>query len=410
MKKTDYDIVVVGCGPGGATVGKFAALNGMRVLVIEQKREIGLPIYDPASVLYSTSETEEYAGMKIPSRWIESMIGESAFISPSGYYGGGQTWPDGISIRRSMFEKGLAENATASGARIQTDTRMLDLLKDNKGKITGVLIANGLQVKEITCSVVIGADGIYGNVARIAGIPLPREAVVGCSYEVAGVYPQQKMPTYEIHIGDKIAPGMFGMVTPHSDGKMTFGLVMRPDALKEDITTRGLAQRFMAHLQEIGRYNFDKSSIVALLASGTTTVLTAPSKSVADNVMLIGDGAWRPLLGTQWGSAGMQTAIITGRWAAEVASQAIKDGDVSEKSLRRYPEKCTKSTSGREPEIIEARKYYHKIITMPDEKKDKCIQEIGNHVSTLHLFLRGAFKLTGCIQPVKAWFEKEGLS
>jgi digeranylgeranylglycerophospholipid reductase len=409
MKKTDFDIVVVGCGPGGATAGKFAALNGMRVLVIEQKREIGLPIYDPASVLYSVSETEEYAGMKIQPRWIESMIGESAFISPSGYYGGGQTWPDGISIRRSMFEKALAENATASGARIQTDTRMVDLVKDKNGKITGVRIANGLQVQEITCSVVIGADGIYGNVARLAGIPLPREAVVGCAYEVAGVYPQQKMPTYEIHIGDKIAPGMFAMVAPHSDGKMTFGLIMRPDSLKEDITTRGLAKRFMTHLQEIGRYNFDKSSIVALLASGTTTVLEAPSKSVADNVMLIGDGAWRPLLGTQWGSAGMQTAIITGRWAAEVAAQAIKDGDVSEKSLSRYPEKCVQSTSGRVQEILEARQYYHKIITLPDVKKDKCIKEIGNHVSTLHLFLRGAFKLTGCIKPVKDWFEKEAL-
>ena len=410
MQKPDYDIIVVGCGPGGATAANFAALNGMRVLVVDQKREVGLPIQDGVSVLYSMSEAEEYAGIKIPFRWVETQIGESAFFSPSGYYNGGQTWPDGISIRRSMWEKGLAENAGEHGAHIVMDTRLLDVLKDKNGKVKGVKVINGNEIKEFTCSIVIGADGVYGKVAHTCGIPLPTNPFVGLTYEMVGVYPKMKMPTYEIHIGDKISPGFFSWVIPHSDGKVGVGITLSPEHLKEDITARGILKRFMKHLEDIDRYHFDKASMVAMVAGGSTTVREPGAKYVDDNVMVIGDAAWRPMLGTRWGSAGMLTAIITGRWAAETAAQAIKEGDTSAASLSRYPEKCAKSLGGRTKEIAEAREYYNKVIFLPDDKKDKAVKEIGKQISTLHLFLRGAFELTGCLPPVKAWFEKEGLS
>ncbi len=406
----NYDLVVVGCGPGGATAANFASQNGIKALVVEQKREVGLPIQDGVSVLYSVQETEEAAGMKIEHRCIEHLIGQSAFFSPSGKCGGGVTWPDGITVRRSLFEKGLAENAIAHGADIWMDTRMLDLIRDAKGKITGVKVIKGGEPMDIKCSVVIGADGVYGNVARLAGIPLPRECIVGLSYEVIGMYPEQSIPpTYELHIGDQISPGFFAWVLPHYGGKYCVGLCFRPDRLKEDITLRGMANRFFKHLEEIGRYHFEKAGFVSMMSGATTTIREPGAKIVADGVMLIGDGAWRPLIGCHWGSAGMLTAIYTGRWAGEVAADAIKKGDVSEKSLSRYPARCAQTLAGREKEILEAREYYYKVISLPDKKKDEIISAIGNYVSTLHLFLRGAFHLSYCLPPIKEWFRKEGI-
>jgi len=32
-----YDVVVIGCGPAGASAGKFAAENGASTLIIEKK-------------------------------------------------------------------------------------------------------------------------------------------------------------------------------------------------------------------------------------------------------------------------------------------------------------------------------------------------------------------------------------
>lgn len=410
MIRKDYDMVVVGCGPGGATAANFAALNGLKVLVVEQKREIGLPIQDGVSVLYSKSETEEAAGIKIEPRWIEQLISQNAFFSPSGRCGGGQLWPDGITIRRSMFEKGLAENAISHGAEIWVDTRMVDLIKDKKGTVSGVKLIKGGEYIELSCSVVIGADGVYGNVARLAGVPLPRECIVGLSHELVGVYPSQAVPpTYELHIGDKISPGFFAYVIPHSGEKLSVGIVFRPDRLKEDITLRRMVQRFMKHLEEIGRYKFEKAGIVSMMAGATTTIREAGARIVADGVMLIGDGAWRPLFGCRFGCSGVLNAIYTGHWAAEVAVQAIKEGDVSEKSLSRYPSKCANTLAGREAEILEAREYYHKVISLPDDKKDKIIEAIGNHISTLHTYLRGALHLSHCLPPIKEWFGKEGI-
>ncbi len=410
MAKKNYDIIVVGGGPGGSTAGNFAAQKGLKVLVVEQKREIGLPIQDGVSVLYSMSEVEEAAQIKIEPRWIESLIAQHIFYSPSGKTAGGQLWPDGISIRRSFFEKGLAENAIRHGAEMWVDTRMVDLLKDSAGKISGVKVIRGGETKELTCSVVIGADGVYGNVARLAGIPLPRECFTGLSYQLAGLIRNDPSPpAYELYAGDKIARGFFAWVTPVSNGKFDVGINARPDQFKEDLTMRGMYKRFVDHLEKIGRYDFSKSGVVGMMSGASTTIREPGAKIVTDGVMLIGDGAWRPLLGCRWGSAGMLTAIKTGRWAIEVAAEAIKKGDVSATNLAKYPATCAATIAGREAEILDAREVYTKVLLMPDEMKDEVIGEVGNHLSTLHLYLRGAFHLSYCLPPIKECFKKKGI-
>jgi len=50
-----YDVVVIGCGPAGAAAGKFAAENGAKTLVLEKKREVGLPVYDSTAVIYGAN-------------------------------------------------------------------------------------------------------------------------------------------------------------------------------------------------------------------------------------------------------------------------------------------------------------------------------------------------------------------
>ena len=40
----DYDLIVVGAGPGGSTAARFAAENGARVLLLEKREKIGYPV------------------------------------------------------------------------------------------------------------------------------------------------------------------------------------------------------------------------------------------------------------------------------------------------------------------------------------------------------------------------------
>jgi len=44
MVHSDYDVIVVGAGPGGAIAAKVAADNGLRVLLLEKRQEIGAPV------------------------------------------------------------------------------------------------------------------------------------------------------------------------------------------------------------------------------------------------------------------------------------------------------------------------------------------------------------------------------
>ena len=47
----DYDVIVVGAGPGGATAARFCAKAGLKTLLIEKER---LPRYKPCGGCLST--------------------------------------------------------------------------------------------------------------------------------------------------------------------------------------------------------------------------------------------------------------------------------------------------------------------------------------------------------------------
>ena len=44
MLHAEYDVIVVGAGPGGCIAAKVAAENGFRVLMLEKRQEIGAPV------------------------------------------------------------------------------------------------------------------------------------------------------------------------------------------------------------------------------------------------------------------------------------------------------------------------------------------------------------------------------
>ena len=44
MLNPEYDVIVVGAGPGGSIAARVAAENGLRVLLLEKRQEIGAPL------------------------------------------------------------------------------------------------------------------------------------------------------------------------------------------------------------------------------------------------------------------------------------------------------------------------------------------------------------------------------
>ena len=43
-KNQQFDLIVVGGGPAGSTAARYAAMEGLKVLVLEKDRDIGVPV------------------------------------------------------------------------------------------------------------------------------------------------------------------------------------------------------------------------------------------------------------------------------------------------------------------------------------------------------------------------------
>jgi digeranylgeranylglycerophospholipid reductase len=44
MFHSEFDVIVVGAGPGGSIAAKVAAETGLNVLLLEKRQEIGAPV------------------------------------------------------------------------------------------------------------------------------------------------------------------------------------------------------------------------------------------------------------------------------------------------------------------------------------------------------------------------------
>ncbi len=78
--KNEYDIIVVGAGPAGSMAARFAAEQGVSVLMLEKDRDVGYPVRCGEAI--SKAGVEEF----IPSdnKWIAAKISKFSFNAPDG--------------------------------------------------------------------------------------------------------------------------------------------------------------------------------------------------------------------------------------------------------------------------------------------------------------------------------------
>lgn len=406
-----YDVVVIGCGPGGAAAGKFAASNGARTLILEKKREIGLPVYDTASVIYGLYELEEFAGIKFNrSKVAEYQVFGNCFISPDGSYGGYQEWSDGYGIRRPEFEKEMAVSAARSGAEILMDAKFIDIEKDKDDNISGVQFKIGGNTYTVECKIVIAADGVYSRAIKRTNLAKCEGSVaVSLGKDYVNVIKTKPMvaPFYENYLVPDI-PGYFCWTVPKGDDRFGVAVMYNPEKATKGTTLREMHKKFIQHLEDLGRYDFSHAAEVSMMSGTSVPVKEATEELTDDRFILVGDAAWRPMMGSVWGTPGMPTAVRSGRFAGETAAQALKDGefnkDYLQKNLREKYNSTYKNPEVDKKAITEGRQWYFKLMNATPETQNKCIAAIGDHYSSLHLYLRGALPLAGCVDKISEWW------
>jgi digeranylgeranylglycerophospholipid reductase len=321
MRLLRCDVAVIGAGPSGCMAARFAAKQGVNVLLLEEHRRVGQPVYCAEGLSHNglkdagLEPTSEIVSQKISKVRVYSPNKKSIELKSSDWVG--------YTINRDVFDYLLSEKAREAGAELLTGARAKEVIKQN-GVVQGV-IANkeGLDFK-IDAKVVIGADGYASTIRRSSGMGRWYPDVVTCAQFRLGGLKLEEPNVNEFYVGSKVAPGAYAWIFPKSKEVANVGLGVRKIQKEPPLT---YLKRFI---------NFDerfKEAKILLVNGGITPVSGMIDRLVGDGVMLVGDAAGQliPMTG-----AGVHSGVMAGKIAGEVAASACKEDNITASRLGEY--------------------------------------------------------------------------
>ncbi|MHA1783892.1 MAG: NAD(P)/FAD-dependent oxidoreductase [Candidatus Helarchaeota archaeon] len=350
-----YDVIVVGGGPGGSIAGKIASEKGLKTIIFERGRNSGEK--NASGVGLTPKIWRDFPDimkkMDLPSQRVARMctahlcdekgeiISELSWTpSKLNTYEAARSFMTTM-VYRHQYDKWLSTLAVEAGAELKTSTLIVDVQRDDKGKVIGVIDEKGNKYEGI----IIAADGAISTIARQAGIrakfgPFDTTLVVNYDFEA----PVEKID--EI-IGDNALHTWFSPLYP---GVYHF--------FKKDGFHIGLGQWFGSITKNLRTY-LDaciRSPPVAKMIKQLHAKprefhahqlpwLQYPFKTYGHNVMLVGDAAGFPC---PLEAEGIWHAMYSGRLAALNAKDALDNDDVSEKQMKKYEAAWEDSPLGEE--------------------------------------------------------------
>ncbi|RJR52281.1 MAG: NAD(P)/FAD-dependent oxidoreductase [Desulfobacteraceae bacterium] len=301
MKKV-YDVVVIGVGPAGASAGRSAALSGMRVLMVERKTVVGVPVrcaeYIPAPLMGELGLGHGFV--------VQRVRGMRTFL-PDGTEK--TTLTPGLMIRRDLLDQAICSSACDAGAELMLGTSALAfdgnmvVLKDQSGHIL-----------EVESEVVIGADGPHSTVGRHIG-STNEHLLAAIQVRVPLT---RRLDQTEVYF-DRAFYGGYGWLFPkNEEANVGLGILK---AGSEGIPLRHALDRFLERLANSGKI------LNRPLGWTAGWVPAEPLRRIVkERYMLAGDAAGHtnPITG-----AGVFQAVTAGNMAGRWAAKAVRENDPS---------------------------------------------------------------------------------
>jgi len=360
-----YDIVVVGAGPAGSMAARAASRGGAKVLLLDKRRELGVPVQCGEAL---NEEVLRELNIKPDPSWALNKVREVKLVSPSGIEvriaEKKVVGKVGYIIDRKHFDKHLATLAAKEGADVMVGTLVDGLIKGGHG-LRGIKARNVGGRIEVLADVVIAADGVGSRVARWVGLNTALrldDIESGIQFQMVGI-DFESPSTMEFYFGSKVAPGGYGWLFPKGGDLANVGLgVLGSKAQRPAIE----------YLRElVGRMpGLAKGKVIEINAGGVP--VGGPLKrTVKDNLLVVGDAARQVNAIT---GGGIDWSMRAGNIAGEVAAKAINDGDTSEKRLNEYERRWRELMGKRLERYLKAKNVF---ITLSDEDLDKIAKALS---------------------------------
>ncbi|MFW9808835.1 MAG: geranylgeranyl reductase family protein [Candidatus Thorarchaeota archaeon] len=321
-----YDVIVIGAGPGGATVSRYLATLGLEVLMIDKDT---FPRDKPCGGGFSQTIIDEFSYLKPRVHEFLKGVARVGVIHSPNRQISLQGRVDMAVTLRTDFDNVLYEEAVSAGVEPLVNSRAKDVVI-KEDYITIELAGS----KSVQGKVVIGADGITSMVARKTNLNKrwPNSSITACRV--------CEIPAKSKDIIDRYTEDLKYHFFANLDGKPGYGWIFpKEDTINVGLGfigphSAGLPRVFEAFVKYLKKRDLLMEDSDVSGTKGALVPTGGPiQNTVTDRCVLLGDAAGHvsPLTG-----GGIVYAMRAARYAAHVISNSLENEKADVESLMRY--------------------------------------------------------------------------
>jgi geranylgeranyl reductase family protein len=317
-----FDVIVVGSGPAGSYIACDLASSGYSVAVFEEKSASALKACCTGII-----STECFQSLDPTRDMILAEVKSAEFYSPSGRCLRFQTENvQAYVVDRVSLDRALASRAQSKGVQYFFSSPVVDILP-GKDSIEVEALCPGTR-ETFSARAAVLANGFRPRLPHKLGLGRIKRFLIGAQAEIEGT----DIDEFEVHFGQRIAPGGFAWLVPISSGKAYVGLLASCQA-------KPYVRKFLEDLSSQGRITKRKAEIgQRAIPIGTL------ARSYGDRLLVVGDAAGqvKPTTG-----GGIWFGHLGARIAAKVLLEALGGDNLVAGHLSRY-QKEWKAKMGKE--------------------------------------------------------------